>query len=222
MSKMSESGAQIMKEKLIKALKWFFYSYIWLGILLLVIDFVTKQIIVAHRADVEGGFVLIPNFLRVNYVINNTLMMGLSLGSDIANRVVFCVCASLISIGLIIFVVLRWGKLGKFYKACLMMVLAGAFGNLIDRLFYSPEFLGNPVNGVVDWIDFYGIWGFNFNIADSSVVVAAFMLIIYTIVIEILEYRKKKQLEPKKEEDTTKVVSKTEQEKNKYLENKDE
>ena len=222
MSKMSESGAQIMKEKLIKALKWFFYSYIWLGILLLVIDFVTKQIIVAHRADVEGGFVLIPNFIRVIYVINNTLLMGLSLGSDIANRVVFFVCASLISIGLIIFVVLRWGKLGKFYKACLMMVLAGAFGNLIDRLFYSPEFLGNSVNGVVDWIDFYGIWGFNFNIADSSVVVAAFMLIIYTIVIEILEYRKKKQLEPKKEEDTTKVVSKTEQEKNKYLENKDE
>lgn len=219
---MSEGGAQIMKEKLIKALKWFFHSYIWLGILLLVIDFVTKQIIVAHRADVTGGYVLIPNFLRVNYVINNTLMMGLSLGSDIANRVVFCVAASLISIGLLIFVILRWGKIGKFYKACLMMILAGAFGNLIDRIFYSPEFLGNPVNGVVDWIDFYGIWGFNFNIADSSVVVAAFMLIIYTIVIEIMEYRKKKQLEPKKAEDNTKAVSKTEQEKNKYLENKDE
>ena len=46
MPKMPEGGAQIMKEKLIKALKWFFYSYIWLGILLLVIDFVTKQIIV--------------------------------------------------------------------------------------------------------------------------------------------------------------------------------
>ena len=219
---MSEGGAQIMKEKLIKALKWFFHSYIWLGILLLVIDFVTKQIIVAHRADVAGGYVLIPNFLRVNYVINNTLMMGLSLGSDIANRVVFCVAASLISIGLLIFVILRWGKIGKFYKACLMMILAGAFGNLIDRIFYSPEFLGNPVNGVVDWIDFYGIWGFNFNIADSSVVVAAFMLIIYTIVIEIMEYCKKKQLEPKKAEDNTKAVSKTEQEKNKYLKNKDE
>ena len=222
MPKMPEGGAQIMKEKLIKALKWFFHSYIWLGILLLVIDFVTKQIIVAHRADVEGGFVLIPNFLRVNYVINNTLMMGLSLGSDIANRVVFCVCASLISIGLVVFTALKWGKLGKYYKACIMMVLAGAFGNLIDRIFYSPEFLGNPVNGVVDWIDFYGIWGFNFNIADSSVVIAAFMLIIYVIVTEIKAYVEKKKLEPKKEEDSTKVVSKTEQEKNKYLENKDE
>ena len=222
MPKMPKGGAQIMKEKLIKALKWFFYSYIWLGILLLVIDFVTKQIIVAHRADVEGGFVLIPNLLRVNYVINNTLMMGLSLGSDIANRVVFCVCASLISIGLVVFTALKWGKLGKYYKACIMMVLAGAFGNLIDRIFYSPEFLGNPVNGVVDWIDFYGIWGFNFNIADSSVVIAAFMLIIYVIVTEIKAYVEKKKLEPKKEEDTTKVVSKTEQEKNKYLENKDE
>ena len=109
------------------------------------------------------------------------------------------------------------------------MIIAGALGNAIDRIFFTAEYLryidpstGKYITGVVDWIDFYGIWGFNFNIADSAVVVAVFMLIIYVIVTEIIAYRNKKKLEPKKEEDNTKAVSKTEQEKNKYLENKDE
>ena len=44
------------------------------------------------------------------------------------------------------------------------------------------------------------------------------MLIIYMIVGEIIDYRNKKKSEPKKVEDNTKVISKTEQEKNKYLE----
>lgn len=101
-----------------------------------------------------------------------------------------------------------------------MMILAGAIGNVIDRIFYSPEFLANPVNGVVDWIDFYGIWKFNFNIADSCVVVAAIMLIVYMIVNEIIDYRKNNKDKPK--EDNEKVLSKTEQEKNAYLEDKDE
>ena len=41
------------------------------------------------------------------------------------------------------------------------------------------------------------------------------------IVTDIIEYNQKKKLEPK-EENTQKVLSKTEEEKNKYLENKDE
>ena len=213
-----------MKEnKFINALKWIFNSFIWLGLLLLIIDIVTKQVIVANRDNILAGdgIVLIPNFLRINYVINNTLVMGLSLGSDVANRVVYCIVTSLIVCGLIVFISLKWKKINRFYKACIMMIIAGGLGNLIDRLFYSPEFLGNPVNGVVDWIDFYGVWKFNFNIADSAVVVAAFTLVIYMIVTEIIAYSKKKKLEPKKEKDNTKVLSKTEQEKNQYLEEKD-
>jgi signal peptidase II len=214
-----------MKEKFLKGLKWFFNSFIWLGVLLLIIDYVTKQVVVANRENIlaNGGIVLIPNFLRINYVINNTLVMGMSLGSDLANRAVFCVVALVISAGIIFYLIKKWDKIDRFFKASFMMILAGAFGNVIDRLFYTPEFLGNPVNGVVDWIDFYGVWKFNFNIADSAVVVAAFMLIIYMIVLEIIEYRKKSKEAPKeKKEDNTKVLSKTEREKQQYLENKDE
>ena len=210
-------------EKFKKGLKWFFTSFIWLGVILLILDLVTKLSVIANKDYIRsvGGIVLIPNFLRINYLINNNMVFGISLGSDLNNRIVFCIFALLIVIGLIIFTVIKWGKLNKFYRACIMMVVAGALGNIIDRIFYSPEFLGNSVNGVVDWIDFYGIWPFNFNIADSAVVVAAIIMIVYMIVQEIIDYRKKNKDKPK-EDDNEKVVSKTEQEKNEYLENKDE
>lgn len=209
-------------DKFKKCLKWFFNSFIWLGLLLLIIDLVSKLLVVANHEYIlsTGGIVLIPNFLRINYIINNKMVFGISLGSDTANRAIFCVAALLIVTGLIIFLIKKWGKLNKYYKACIMMILAGAIGNVIDRLFYSPAFLGNDVNGVVDWIDFYGIWSFNFNIADSAVVVAAFMLIIYMIVVDIIEYIKINKSKPKEVEE--KVISKTEQEKNQYLDNKDE
>ena len=84
----------------------------------------------------------------------------------------------------------------------ILYIITGAIGNMIDRIFYGPEY------AVVDWIDFYWFWEFRFNIADSCIVVAAFMLIIYIIVCEVkdlLERRKTEQAEVKQ-------LSKTEQE----------
>ena len=209
-------------EKIKKCLKWFYDSFIWLGVLLLIADLVSKLLVIANKDAIraQGGIVLIPNFLRINYLINNNLVFGISTGSDLSNRVVFCCVAGAIVIGVIFFTIKKWGKLNKMFKAGIMMVLAGALGNMIDRLFYSPEFLDNSVNGVVDWIDFYGVWAFNFNIADSSVVVAAFMLIIYMLVADIIDYKNKPK-EPKSVESSEKVLSKTEREKQEFIENQD-
>lgn len=215
-----------MKEKLIKALKWFFNSYIWLGLVFLAIDIISKNIVIQNQDNINGGVVLIPNFLRVNYLINKNIVFGIDIFKNAdANRIVFIVVALLVSAGIIFFLIRKWGKVNRFYKACLMMIVAGALGNCIDRIFYSASYLnyvdpstGKYITGVVDWIDFYGVWKFNFNVADIAVVVAAIMLIVYMIVMEIVEYNQKKKKEPKKVEDTSKVVSKTEQEKNKYLE----
>ena len=219
-----------MENKFLKRLKWFFNSYIWLGLVLLIIDIVTKNVVVQNQANIAGGqnngIDIIPGFLGINYTINNKVVFGLDIfKNDVATRIVFIVVALLVTGGILFYLIKKWDKVNRFYKACLFMIISGALGNAIDRIFYSAEYLnyynaeaGRYVSGVVDWIDFYGIWGFNFNIADSAVVVAAFMLIIYMIVMEIIDYRKKKQLEPKTEEDNTKVLSKTEQEKNKYIE----
>ena len=221
-----------MKEKLVKYLKWFFNSYIWLGILILLIDIVTKNIIVQNRTNIyggeNGGVDIIPGFLGINYVINKNVVFGWDIfKNEVTNRIIFIIFALLISAGIIIYLVKKWGKVNRFYRACLFLIVAGAIGNAIDRLFYTSEYLnyidpetGKYITGVVDWIDFYGIWKFNFNIADSAIVVSAIMLIVYMIVVDIIDYRKQKALAPKVPEDNAKVISKTEQEKNEYLEDK--
>ena len=213
-----------MKEKIVSKLKWIFNSFIWLGVLFFLLDIISKNIVVQNFANGQHpeGIVLIPNFLRVQYIVNNNFVFGIDLfKNDVATRVVFVIVALAVSAGIIVYLVKKWDKVNRFYKACLMMIIAGALGNAVDRVFYTSSYLGSASTGVVDWIDFYTIWGFHFNIADVAVVVAAFMLIFYVIITEIITYYKKSKLESKKEVDNTKVVSKTEQEKNKFLEKKD-
>lgn len=217
-----------MKDKIINALKWFLNSYIWLGLLFLIADIVSKNLIVQNQNNIGDGVDIIPGFIRVRYIINKNIVFGWDVFKNAtANRIVFIIVALLVAIGIIIFLIKKWDKINRFYKACLMMIIAGAIGNCIDRIFFTAEYLsyidpetGKYITGVVDWIDIYCFswWKFNFNIADTAVVIAAIMLIVYMIVVDIIEYHKKSNSEPKKVVDNTKVISKTEQEKNQYLE----
>lgn len=55
-------------------------------------------------------------------------------------------------------------------------VLGGAFGNLIDRLFRAP----GPMQGHV--VDFFSVGSFPvFNVADSSIVCGAILLVVLTV-----------------------------------------
>ena len=196
-----------MKEQLLNKLKWFGKSFIWLGLLMLVIDIVTKNVVVANRAAIlassSHGLILIPNFLAINYVINYGAAFGLSAGDTeagyIVNRIIYIIIAVLASAAIIGFFVkkeleVKKGKgkpLSKYYKACIMLILAGALGNLIDRIAYTPEYLGVAHNGVVDWINFFGIWAYNFNIADSCLVIGVIMVIVMLIIEEVQDTRQR-------------------------------
>ena len=195
------------------------HSYVWLFIILLAIDIITKNVVVvnlAHKSD--PTITLIPGFLRIQYVVNTHAAFGIGADNPTINRVVYIIVASLASIGIIIAYIYKRKSLSAYYKACLMLVLAGAIGNLIDRIFYTPSYLNNTYNGVVDWIDFCGIWAYHFNIADSCVVIAAFMLIIYMIIDEIKNYLENKKDDNKKI-NNDKVLSKEEQERLQIINN---
>ncbi|MCQ3035893.1 MAG: signal peptidase II, partial [Bacilli bacterium] len=180
------------KEKMLKGLKWFFFSFIWLFVLFLVVDIVTKNIIMANL-EVGDQIVLIPNFLAISYVQNFKAAFGIGYkgaNADTVNRVIYLVVASAATIAITFFYIKKFKSLNKLYRACIMLILVGAVGNIIDRLFYAQNDFA-----VVDWIDFFGIWSYNFNIADSCVVVGAFILIIYMIVEEIKEVKVKREQE---------------------------
>lgn len=190
-----------MLTKIKKGLLWFFNSYIWLGLLFLVIDIVTKNVIVANKEYIidqgSHGIVLIPGFLSINYTINTNAAFGIGLGNALANRIVYIVLASIISLIIIAVYVKRFKTLTKMYRATMMLILVGALGNLIDRIFFTIPYLETSLFtpeevGVVDWIDFYGIWKYIFNIADSCIVVGVIMLVIYLIVLEVKDRKNKK------------------------------
>ena len=78
---------------------------------------------------------------------------------------------------LILFVILLVVRLGaqiqsRVGKVSVGLVIGGAIGNLVDRVFRAEEgFLGG---GVVDFVDFQ--WWPVFNIADSAIVVGGLMM----------------------------------------------
>ena len=197
-----------MKEKLLNGLKRFFRSFIWLFALLLVVDIVTKQVVM-HNLTENHPIELIPGFLNISLVFNRAAAFGIGFDNPAVNRWLYVGIASVATIGISYYFIRKFKEIPLYVRACLMLILTGAVGNLIDRLF-----LKESNYYVVDWIDFCGIWRWVFNIADAGVVVGALMLIGYIIYEEVKEYKSKKAKEPKVE---GKVLSKTEQAKIDYL-----
>ena len=198
-----------MKEKIIKGLKWFYRSYIWLGLVLLGLDIFTKQL-VSHLPVGADGVIANWGFVHISFTLNEGAAFGMGTKDPMVNRIIYLIVASLISIGLAVYLILKRKETKLFVRASLIMVITGAVGNMIDRVFYGPlqGETGLLTGRVVDWIDFYWFWKFIFNIADCCIVIAAFMLIIYVIVGEVKEVIARRKVEASE----TKILSKSEQE----------
>ena len=189
------------KEKIKVGLKWFYQSFIWLFILFLAIDIATKQIVM-HLGGTPGTQIANWGIVKINYILNYNAAFGLGAKDPTVSRVIYLIVASLVTTGLITYLIIKRKTTKLYVRACLILIITGAVGNMIDRIFYAPY------HAVVDWIDFYWFWDYNFNIADSCIVVAAFMLIIYIIVLEVKDYMAKRKAEGV----SVKTLSKTEKE----------
>ena len=177
-----------MKENLLSALKWFYKSFIWLFIVLLGLDILSKQLILAAGA-LPGTTIADWGIVRISYVLNENAAFGIGASDPTVSRTIYLIVATLVSAGLVFYMIWKREEMKLFIRACLVLIVTGALGNMIDRIFYGGLQGGRALFGgaVVDWIDFYWVpgWVWNFNIADSCIVVAAFMMIIYIIVLEV-------------------------------------
>ena len=206
-----------MKEKLLSALKWFYKSFIWLFIVLLGLDILSKQLILAAGA-LPGTTIADWGIVRISYVLNENAAFGIGASDPTVSRTIYLIVATLVSAGLVFYMVWKRKEMKLFIRACLVLIVTGALGNMIDRIFYGPleyaDATGLFSGSVVDWIDFYWFWSFNFNIADCCIVIAAFMLIIYIIVTEVKEMIAKRNAEIAMEKDLPEEEKKEETDEN--------
>ncbi len=148
-------------------------TYFWLTFLVIFLDQISKYLV---RQNLELGrtIYVTPKLFWLTHVQNSGAAFSLSLGSDHLNRIVFLIISSLASM-LLIWLILH--SRDKVETIAYSLILGGAIGNLIDRLI-----LGAVTDFI--WCDFPDFimhrWPV-FNLADSSIVIAITILIIYSI-----------------------------------------
>lgn len=186
MSSLSQ-GNRIMN-KVLKGLKWFVKSFLWVIPLLLVIDIVSKQ--VAQAMLVKGtDVVAIPGLINFYLTYNNGAAFSLFGNLEDLPRRIILISVSILGAALMIgFLAWKYKKLDWWYKSALFMMIAGDIGNFIDRAFYKDGL-------VIDFIKFSFWKNFAiFNLADSFLVVGVFILIVAIIVEEVKEIAKVKKI----------------------------
>ncbi|MBI4428664.1 MAG: signal peptidase II [Ignavibacteriales bacterium] len=129
---------------------------------------------------------ILGDFLRLTFIENP----GMAFGIDIGGRLFLTVFSIIASVG-ILFYLYRIREETLAVRVPLAMILGGAIGNLIDRVFYGVIFgEGSLFYGkVVDFfdVDFFNIdfVGFHisrwpvFNVADASVSLGVLVLLMF-------------------------------------------
>ena len=142
-------------------------NLLFFSILLLIIDQVTKALIVS-RFDLYESAPVVP-FFNLTFVVNYGFAFGF-LNSPSLNQII--VSTVILSI-IIYFLYLLIKTQDRVFKICLVLILSGALGNFIDRIFRGY---------VVDFIDIY-VFNYHwpaFNIADSCISLG-FVILIFNI-----------------------------------------
>ena len=174
-----------------EGLKKILFSFVWLSLVIFIIDIISKWAVQNSLASNPSGVTLIPNFLHVILTHNLGASFGIGSNGELGWRI-FWIAISIILSGVLIFVFVKYfKKFSNLQRAALALMIGGAVGNMIDRIFYWNAIVG--FDGVIDWIDFqFGSWHFaTFNIADSALVIGVIIIIIIEVINIIKDVRMK-------------------------------
>jgi signal peptidase II len=144
------------------------FYLIALGIILL--DRATKLVII-QTLRLGQGIPVIPGFFDIVFVLNPGAAFGLlaTLSDQVRNPLFILI--SILAVVLIVFYHTRYLRSHRLVSFALGLVLGGAVGNLIDRLYYGM---------VVDFLDVHAgpyHWP-AFNVADSAISVGVSLMIL--------------------------------------------
>lgn len=144
-----------------------------IAIIAVIADQVTKHIVNVNLPNEGDSVPFIPGFMSFTRYHNTGAAWSVMDGGGWERVILLTV--SFISMGLILFLLIKYYNRHKLFTVSLAMVLGGAVGNMIDRirLEYVIDFLHT------EFIDFP-----TFNVADSFITVGAVLLAVYVIFFE--------------------------------------
>ncbi|GAB6138504.1 signal peptidase II [Halanaerobaculum tunisiense] len=134
---------------------------------ILILDQLTKYLVVKNFFLYQS-IPIIKEFFHLTYVQNKGAAFGILQG-----RLIFFIVVTCLLVAMLIYFYqeLPLDNLGN--QIALGLALAGALGNLIDRI---------RLGYVIDFLDFR-VWPV-FNIADSAIVVAVFIFSYWILIID--------------------------------------
>jgi signal peptidase II len=132
------------------------------------IDIISKRAIVENLRIERTSFPIVPNILHFTYIRNHGAAFSMLEGQPWLRWLSLVVSTILIGVGIFKVFSNIWEQLG------FGLILAGAAGNGIDRLFFDGS--------VVDFIDLRFIKFAIFNWADVSINLGIVCLLIHTFI----------------------------------------
>jgi len=118
-----------------------------------------SKVFISGILELNQTLPIIKDVFGLTLIHNRGAAFGL-----LKNQLYIFIITSIAAIALITYS-LKTKKHSRYYVVCLSLILAGALGNLIDRLRFGY---------VIDFLNFY-IWPV-FNIADSCITIGAVLL----------------------------------------------
>jgi len=146
-------------------------------LIVLILDIATKIAIDTHLGYADR-IPIIPGFFYLTHVRNTGAAFGLFADTPQVYRLVFFISVSVIAVGIIVAFYRKLSPGDRLAALALGLILGGAVGNLIDRIFRQE---------VVDFLHFR-LWRDyswpDFNVADSAIVVGVALLVLELLASE--------------------------------------
>ena len=145
------------------------FPYFFLIVLLLITDQASKTWI-SRSLPLFSHRSVIPGFFNLTHIHNRGAIFGFLSRSPGPLIHYFLMGASVVAFFLVLYYFFKTSARERILQISLSLILAGALGNLIDRILRGY---------VIDFLDFYfKKWHWpSFNVADASVSVGAIILI---------------------------------------------
>jgi signal peptidase II len=169
---------------------------LWVTAIIVVLDQIAKLLVKGFSipfldfyhfgVPLGSSHAILGDFLRLTYIENP----GMAFGIDIGGKLFLTLFSIVASVGIFYYLYTIRNE-SLVIRLSLAMILGGAIGNLIDRVFYGVFFGEGPLfyGKVVDFVDvdFFNVdilglhisrWPV-FNVADASVSVGVLLLLIF-------------------------------------------